>query len=242
MSKPHTPLVVAMGLLLGCSSVAGDDHWPEDRSFVVLDETPDTFVFTHGPKIEPTVNRAILLPIVENYLWKGKRHFLALADPIVVEPGKESLRKIMASLERNHQAVRRCIVLAPGYCPGTLQPVINYSGKYNDKEVWLVELTKVTANQFQSALKCITNDLNTPTLRVQGSRQVGFEDAIKAGKLLTNAELKGPLLHSDGEFRNTYVLWSVPDGTKVSVCLSSNGWSILTRELVEPSRRMHSEW
>jgi hypothetical protein len=235
MSKLHTSLIIAAGLLVGCSTVAEDGHWPKEMSFVILDETPDTFVFTHGPKIEPTVNRVVLLPIVENYLWKGKRHFLALADPIVVEPGKELLSKTMASLETNRQAVRDCIVLAPGYCPGTLQPVINYSGKYKDKDVWLVELAKITAKQFQASVQCITNDLNTPILRVQGERQVSFEDAIKAGKLLNNAELKGPLLHSDGEFRNTYVLWSVPDGTKVSICLSSNGWAVLKRELVEPA-------
>src|SRR5689334_2777637 len=136
MTRYYTPLIIAMSLFLGCSSIAREYNWPE-KSFVILDETPDTFVFTHGPKIEPTVNRVILLPIVENYLWNGRRQTLALADPIVVEPGRETLRKTMASLETNRQNVRSCIVLASGYCPGTLQPFINYSGRYQDKDVWL---------------------------------------------------------------------------------------------------------
>jgi hypothetical protein len=234
MFKLHSSFIIALGLLVGCSTVTEDDHWPE-MSFVILDETPNTFVFTRGPNIEPTVNRVVLLPIVENYLWNGRRHFLALADPMVVEPGKESLRKTMSSLEMNSQAVRRCIVLAPGYCPGTLQPVINYGGKYKGKDVWLVELAKITQQQYQASVQCITNDLNKPILRVQGNVQVKFEDALKAGKLLNNAELKGPVVHSDGTFRCTYVLWSVPDGTDISICLSSNGWNVLTREIVEPA-------
>jgi hypothetical protein len=235
MSTLHASLIIAAGLLVGCSTVAEDDHWPKEMSFVILDETPNTFVFTRGTNVEPTVSRVVLLPIVENYFWNGKRHFLALADPTVVEPGKESLHKIMAALETNRQAVRDCIVLAPGYCPGTLQPVINYGGKYKGKDVWLVELAKITPQQYQASVQCITNDLNTPILRVQGERQVKFEDAIKAGKLLNNAEIKGTVVHNDGTFRNTYILWSVPDGTKVAICLSSNGWNVLNREIVEPA-------
>jgi hypothetical protein len=225
---------ILVSLFLGIFTSACDRSgaqgtpWPE-ISFVVLDEIPDKFVFSRTKDFVPSVNRVVLLPIVENYLWNGKRYYLALADPIIVEPGRETLRKTMSSLETGDQVVRECVVLARGYCPGTLQPVINYAGSYNGKTNWLVELAKVSDFQFENAFQSITNELTSSALRI--GKEKTFEVAIKEKALLRTGELLSPVIRNDG-FRSRYVLWSVPVGTEVAICLSSNAIKSLKNELL----------
>jgi len=135
----------------------------------------------------------------------------------------------MSSIETNNQAVRECIVLARGYSPGTLQPVINYAGSYNGKQVWLLELAKVSEMQFGSAFQSITNELAGSTLRV--GKEKTFETAVKEKNLLSTGELLSPVTRNNG-YRSRYVLWSVPAGTEIAICISSNGMQSLKAELL----------
>ena len=229
MKKTIITVTLVLTVTVCCGMGKKNGVWP-DISFIVMDEIPDKFVFSRTEDVLPTVKRVVLLPIVENYLWNGKRHYLALADPIVIEPGRETLRKIMSSLETGDQAVRRCIILARGYCPGTLQPVINYAGLYNGKENWLIELAKVSDSQFENAFQSITNELANSTLCI--GKEKTFEDAVKERKLLSTGTLFSPIVRGDDSFRGPIVLWSVPAGTKVAICLSPGGIEALKKELL----------
>jgi hypothetical protein len=226
-----TLLVIILPFVLSaCVSCAAETRhnvWP-NLSFVVIDQLPDKHVFERTKDFNPTVKRVILLPIVENYLWNGKRHHFALADPIIVEPGGETLQKIMAPFETGDQAVRSCIILARDYCPGTLQPVINYAGSYKGKEVWLVELARLSSDQYKGALESIINELSSGSIQV-GKEKI-FESAVKEGKLLSTGELLSPIVRNDG-FRFRYVLWNMPPDTKVPICMSSAGLNVIKKEL-----------
>lgn len=213
----------------GCNHTGNSDNpWPE-MSFVILEENPELFVFEQTTKVVPAVNRVLLLPIVENYLWEEKRYYMALADPLIVEPGKETLRKTMSLLENNNQAVRACIVLARGYCPGILQPIINYAGDYKGRQVWLVELAKLSDEQFTAVWQIISNELSHATIHI--GKEKTFEDALKEKQLISTGELLSPIVRT-GEYRSRYVLWTVPVGTEVAVCVTPDGLKLLKDELL----------
>jgi hypothetical protein len=220
-------LILALTTSSCCDPKLQVNPWP-DISFVVLDEIPEKFVFSRTRDFLPTVKQVVLLPIVENYRWNGRRHHLALADPLFVEPGRETLRKTMSTLETGDQVVRRCIVLARGYCPGTLQPVINYAGKYYGKEVWLIELAKLSDQHTTKAFQSITNELNRLSLRVGPEKT--FEEALRDKTLLCTGELLSPIIRKN-DFRAPIVLWNVPAGTDIAICVSSNGLKVLKAEL-----------
>jgi hypothetical protein len=193
-----------------------------------MDEIAEKAVFERTKNIEPTVDRVLLLPIVENYLFDGRRHRIALADPIVVYPGKKSLKETFSVLSENKQRVRDCIIIAHGYSPGTLQPAINYAGLYRGKEVWLVEMAKLSDEQFKAAGRGIASELNGQGLRVGGIKT--FEDAVREGVLLSTSELLSPVVRW-GDHRNAYVLWSMSSGTEVAICLTPEGRKTVLTEL-----------
>lgn len=210
-----------------------DTSWP-DISFVILDEMPGENVMYRTKNFAPTAKRVVLLPIVENHLWNGKRYDLAIADPIVVVPGEETLRKTLAHLSNDGQRVRRCIVLAYGYCPGTLHLTFNYSGMYHDKEVWLIELAKLSTEQYAAASQVMILELAGSKILVDGDTEQTIEMAIEEKQILGYGEIKSPIVGQGGH-RNNYALWSLRNNnTEVAVCLSDSGRRVLQKELLEP--------
>ena len=205
-----------------------ENPWPVNTSFVVIDEEPDTFISGRTENFIPSVHRVVLLPIVLNYLWEGKRHQIALADPFAIEPGKESLYEMMDHLEKNEQTVWSCLVLSSGYYPGTLQLQINHAGIYQDKEVWLIMLAPITEEQYKLVFSSIMSELNQTTFKV--GEELSFEQALQKQRVLTTRRLRSPIIHSDG-FRINYILWTHYAGTLVDVCISETGMKLLKDEL-----------
>jgi len=239
---------VVLVLCLSCASLASRTEtwpWPDDTSFVVMDEILDITLpdrvdggalrarNAQPEEIHPTVNRLLLLPVVENYLWNGKRHALALADPIVVKPDERPIRQVLLPLLKHGQYVRRCILIAHGYCPGDLDRSWNCTREYEGKKVWLNEMTKLSKEQFKAASRIIVNELSSSTLRVF-NRQVQFEDAIKQGRLLSVCWLWSPLIGEVGYSKQAYVFWTARDGAEVSICLSPEGLHCVKEELLGP--------
>lgn len=211
--------------------------WP-GISFIVMDEIPGEYEFNRTENIVPTVTRVILLPIVENYKWEEKRINYAIVDPILVFPGKDAMDKTFSHLLAARQKVRECIVLARGYCPGTLQPVINYAGNYKGKEVWIVELAKVSKKQYAAEYAIIINELAGTSLLLSQMPTTddiwNYEVALKNGQLLRRGIIKSPVIRTGGykDTRSEIVLWSLPGGMNIPICMTPQGRKLLKDELM----------
>ena len=232
-----TPPIATSVMGLGIPEGNGTT-WPDRTSFVVIDEEAGKFNFEKIYDFVPSVHRVVLLPVVLNYSWEGKRRRIALADPFVVKPGSKSLHRMMAHLETNRQAVWRCIILVPGYCPGGLQPAINYAGNYQGRKVWLVEMAKITDEQYELVFSSVVSELNQATLILE--EESSFEQALQKQKIISTRGLKSPILHkaaepgnvlASKEVRKNYILWNHYAGTKVDICISEAGMDILKKEL-----------
>lgn len=224
-------------LSCSCGTGAPKDAWP-GISFIVMDEIPEEFKFNRTENIIPTVQRVVLLPIVENYQWEGKRISYAIANPILVFPGKEPLDKTFSPLVVDNQKVRRCIVLARGYCPGTLQPVINYAGIYKGKEAWIVELAKVSKKQYAAEYAIVMNELSGTSLLLSQMPTTNdiwnYEVALDKGQLLRRGIIKSPVIRTGGykDTRSEIVLWSLPGGMNIPICMTPQGRKLLKDELM----------
>jgi hypothetical protein len=199
-----------------------------------MDEIPEKFDFDRTDHIVQTVDRIVLLPIVENFQWEGKRIHYAIADPIVVQPGREAIYKTFSHLLTNSQNVRRCIVLARGYCPGTLQPVINYAGNYRGKKAWIVELAKVSKMQYATQYPIVMNELSGNSLWLSPLPDTSdiwnYEDALGKGQLLGREMIYSPVIRSSG-YRTEIALWSISGGRHVPICMTAQGRKLLKDEL-----------
>ena len=222
-------MIAAVIIICGCDRRhSGKNPWPESVSFVVFDEEVGKFDFEQTYTFVPSARRVVLLPVVLNYLWEGKRHRIAIADPFVVEPGKESLRQMMAHLETNRQTVWRCIVFAPGYCPRSLSLSLIYAGTYQDKKVLLCQMARVTDEQYGLMFSSIMSELNQAAFILE--EETTFEQALQKQKILSTRALKSPLIRNDG-LRINYILWNHYAGTQVDICISEAGMNLLRNEL-----------
>jgi hypothetical protein len=248
---------LAVALIVSVSCAAGRGRygnpsvsWPTDKSFVVVDEVPDYAVsfrmdisaefLPQGVALDrknvaSAISRVLILPVVENYLWKGKRHSLALVDPIVVHPGEQIIADTLSRLMKNGQYVRNCILLARGYCPGDL-----YSSPWHDvceykgKEAWLIEMTRLSNEDFQTAASIMVKELSGSSLHVRHTDRTlppTFQEAIKEERILCQDMLRGPLVGKHGD-RAMYLLWGVKHDADVSVCLSPEGLECVKSELL----------
>ena len=231
-----TLAVLALCLSACCNLPPKGSAWPADVSFLVVDELPDISIIDRaGKNIIPfSGEHVVLLPIMENYEWQGERHKFALADPIIIKPGTEDIRKTLSHLEVNNQYVRQCIVIAHGYCPGSLNPAFNYSGYYNGKKGWLVELSKLSNEQFTAAAKIMMNELGGNSIflsKITKTYEIWtFNDAVKNGQLLRRSVIKSLVVRENGE-QYEIILWNVPEGREVPLCFSAKGRKILKDEL-----------
>ena len=246
-TKFHPAFVISLFLAVasaivacsGCNMLYSNENpWPESASFVVFDEEAGKFDFEHTYDFVPSARRVVLLPVVLNYSWEGKRRRVAIADPFVVEPGKGSLRQMMAHLETNRQGVLSCIVLAPGYCPRGLSFNFIYTGTYQGKTVQLSQMARVTDEQYGLVFSSIMSELNQASLIVE--EESSFEQALQKQKIISTRVLKSPILHTPAEpgnplrskeFRKNYILWEYYVGAEVDICISETGMSLLKNEL-----------
>ena len=252
-----TASVALMMLCLSCGGLGTGDRtspWPDDASLVVVDEIAELPLGfrVDGPRdlppgaridsnnMAPTISRVLLLPLVQNYYWKGKRHRLALADPLVIRPGERTIEETLSPLLRDDQYVRSCILIARGYCPGGFHPSFNLAGEYEGKTVWLTEMAKLPEQQFQTAAQIMIKELSGTTLCAfdkEGVFGVPFDEAIQMGKLLSLSWFVSPLPCSgDPAGRTRYVLLDVRAGTEISVCLSPGGLECVKAELLGPQK------
>ena len=210
------------------ASNGNSDSWP-DVSFVVLEENPKEFIFERDIDIVATLNKVVLIPIIANYHYGDNTFSTAIADPFVIEPGKDTLKAIFSKYQNHNQKVKRCIVLAKGYCPGTLQPVINYAGIYKGKEVWMIELAKIDDETYKKVYESIIQELNQRNMNI--NKQMTFEQALNENRLLSTNELLSPVLRYNDGFRRVIVLWNVNSGTEISICISEKGMNIIKEHL-----------
>lgn len=227
-------------LLASCEPQARQEAaalWPE-ITFVVMDEIPEKFVFERTKEVVPSVDRVLLLPIVANYLHQGERKPYAIAEPMVVHPGEETLSSLFSSLSSNGQRVLRCIILARGYCPGELQPTINYAGIYQGKEAWLVEIARVSDNQYEQTYAILMNELKGDSLTLSRMPLTAdiwnFDVCLARKELLRRQIIHSPVVRRhprSPDSRSEIILWAVPEGASVSICISADGRKALEREL-----------
>jgi len=234
-------LVIALAIIACCGChmlYSNESTWPENVSFVVFDEEAGKHDFERTYDFVPSARRVVLLPVVLNYQWEGKRRRIALADPFVVEPGKKSLRQMMAHLETDRQTVWRCLVLAPGYCPRGLSSNFIYAGTYQGKEVQLSQMARIADDQYGLVFSSIMSELNQATLILE--EESSFDQALQKQKTLSTRELESPILHTPAELGNPlrskerrkfYILWNHYAGTQVDVCISESGMNLLRNEL-----------
>jgi hypothetical protein len=236
----------------GGNNRAEMSDWPNGMSFVIVDEMPDALLGTRlddppcpdlplnarldRNNVAPTLRRVLLLPLVQNYRWRGECHRLAFTDPILARPGEDAISTLLSPLLRDGQQVRRCILLAHGYCPGDLYPQFNLAAKYNGRDVWPTEMARLPEEQFQAVSEIIIRELSGTTLKVydiKGVYGVPFDEAIRLGKILGLSWMVSPLSYSgDPAGRPRYVLSGVPGGTDISVCLSPEGLERVKTELI----------
>jgi hypothetical protein len=233
--------LIVISLILTCcySQHRNQFYWP-DVSFVVIDEKPiNTTYYDQADNLVPSLKRVILLPIIENFIWEGKRLNYAITDPILVVPGKEAMNQTFSHLEFANQKVRRCIIMARGYCPGALQPMINWAGNYNGKEVWMIELPKVTKKQYAKQYEIIINELSGTSLVLSDMPTTGdiwnYEYALKNEQLLRRGLIKSPVINNkEGMpiYRREIVLWNLPDGMRIPICFTPEGRKLLKDKLM----------
>lgn len=195
---PH--LLACCFLLASCepkTSQKPTAPWPE-IAFVVMDGIPEKFVFERTKEVVPSVDRVLLLPIVADYLHQGDRKPYAIAEPLVVHPGEETLSSLFSSLSSNGQRVLRCIILARGYCPGELQPTINHAGIDQGKEAWLVELAKVSDSQHEQTHAIFMSELQGASLTLSRMPLTAdiwnFEDCLARKELLRRQIIHSPVV------------------------------------------------
>ena len=203
-------------------------EWP-DISFVVLDENPNMFLFERNINIVSTIREVLLIPIVNNYKCDNIRYPIAIADPLLVELGKATLKELLSKDAKNYQSVRSCIVIARGYCPGTLQPTINYAGNYKGETVWMIELAKINNAQYKKAYESIIEELNNKQLTI-GKRMI-FEKALKEKRIISSSELLSPVIRFDDGYRRAASFWDVKPGTEISICISEKGMNLIKEHL-----------
>lgn len=190
--------------------------------------------------VVPMPERVLLLPVVEKYLWQGRRVPVAIVDPIVLDnPGTEGLREIFAPLEKDGQTVVRCYLLAKRHAPGKVSPApIDYYMQtrfFEGRPYYAHGLWRLSFERWEKMRRDIEVELAGDTLTLTHGWDIRYPELdeqlagtnVLAGSGFTIRKRDGPF-----EVERRVPLTSYETGTTLFLCFTEGGRRTLREELL----------